>query len=147
MQELNSDQVLEQILQRDPRYHRDAYSFVREALDHTQKSAGKGGRKTVPSHVTGQQLLEGIRAYGLGQFGPMTQSVLEEWGVRRCEDFGEIVFNMVEAGLLSKTETDSRDDFKGGYDFHEAFRRPFLPTQQRAVPNPGAKPAANPKTN
>jgi len=53
--------------------------------------------------------------------------VLNEWGVHRCEDFGEIVFNMVEHDLLAKTSEDSRENFKGGYDFEEAFRKPFLP--------------------
>jgi len=62
-------------------------------------------------HVTGQELLEGIRQYALQQYGPMTVTVFEEWGVNHCRDFGEIVFNMVESGLLQKTETDTRNDF------------------------------------
>jgi uncharacterized repeat protein (TIGR04138 family) len=77
--------------------------------------------------VTGRELLSGIRTYALAQFGPMAMTVLDEWGVTRCEDFGEIVFNMVDAGLLSKTDSDSREDFQGGYSFDEAFRNPFLP--------------------
>ena len=93
-------------------------------------SGGKTSRNR-PAHVSGQQLLEGIRAHALEQFGPLTLMVLEEWGVRRCEDFGELVFNMVENSLLGKTENDSRDDFKGGYDFNEAFRRPFLPGSKK----------------
>jgi uncharacterized repeat protein (TIGR04138 family) len=141
MQEPNFDEGLDHILARDPRYHRDAYWFVREALDHTQKTVAKTIKKSLPHHVTGQQLLEGIREYGLAQFGPMTLSVLEEWGVLRGEDFGEIVFNMVEASLLSKTDQDSRDDFKGAYDFHDAFRRPFLPTKR---PAPVTPPPASP---
>jgi len=125
MQKVNFEDGLEKILERDARYDREAYFFVREALDHTQKNfkvAGPGLH-----HVTGQQLLLGIKDYALEQFGPMTLTVFEEWGIRRGEDFGEIVFNMVEQGLLSKTDSDSRDDFKGGYDFDEAFRQPFLP--------------------
>jgi uncharacterized repeat protein (TIGR04138 family) len=141
MQALNFDETLEKILQRDARYRRDAYQFVREALDHTHKLLGKGAKtgKGGVRHVTGQELLHGIRAHALEQFGPMAMMVFEEWGVRRCEDFGEIVFNMVEAGLLGKTDKDSRDDFKNGYDFFEAFRRPFLPQQGEAAP------AAEPK--
>jgi uncharacterized repeat protein (TIGR04138 family) len=80
-----------------------------------------------PVHVTGQELLAGIRAYALEEFGPMAVTVLGEWGVTRCEDFGEVVFNMIDAGMLSKTDTDSREDFQNGYTFEEAFRRPFLP--------------------
>ncbi len=135
---LNVDDVLEEILARDTRYARDAYYFMREALDHTQKQQLKT-RKAEPRHVTGQELLEGIRQFALDQFGPMTLTVLDEWGVRRCEDFGEIVFNMVDAHLLGKTDKDSREDFKGGYDFHEAFRKPFLPSDTKtSAPPPEA---------
>jgi uncharacterized repeat protein (TIGR04138 family) len=126
MQEVSFEEVLEQILVNDPRYQRDAYLFLREALDYTQKLVGKenGGKLR---HVTGQELLEGIRQFGLEQFGPMTITVFEEWGVHTCRDFGELVFNMVESGVLAKTEKDSRADFQNGYDFEEAFRKPFLP--------------------
>ena len=72
----------------------------------------------------------------------MTLTVLHEWGLRSCEDFGEIVFNMVEANLLAKTETDSREDFKAGYDFHEAFRQPFLPSKPRSGHEPAPKSVA-----
>lgn len=123
---INVDEVLDKITTKDPRYAREAYFFVREALDHTQKVVLKSGKSDL-RHVTGQELLEGIRQYALEQFGPMALAVLEEWGVRRGEDFGEIVFNMVDNSLLGKTETDTREDFKGGYDFTEAFRRPYLP--------------------
>ena len=125
MHEANFEEGLELILAKDPRYRMDAYSFVRDALDFTQKATIREHRKAL--HVTGQQLLAGIRDFTLSQFGPMAITVLEEWGIKRCEDFGEIVFNMVESGMLSKTDKDSREDFQGGYDFEEAFRKPFLP--------------------
>ena len=112
---------------KDPRYQRDAYGFLREALDHTQKVVSKSKKNEI-RHVSGQELLAGIRDYALSQFGPMTITVLDEWGIRSCEDFGEMVFNMVASNLLAKTENDTRDDFKDGYDFESAFRRPFLPT-------------------
>ena len=126
MQTVNFDEELEKILMKDARYHRDAYFFVREALDHTQKLMGKVPKDEI-RHVSGQQLLNGIRDFGLGQFGPMTLTVLNEWGLNVCEDFGEIVFNMVENSLLAKTEKDTRDDFQNGYDFTDAFRKPFWP--------------------
>jgi uncharacterized repeat protein (TIGR04138 family) len=66
----------------------------------------------------------------------MTVTVLHEWGVRGCEDFGEIVFNMVESHLLAKTRNDTREDFKGGYDFDEAFRKPFQPAKRSSAPLP-----------
>jgi uncharacterized repeat protein (TIGR04138 family) len=129
MQELTFDSTLALILAKDSRYHRDAYLFVKDALDHTQKVVVKESREQL-RHVTGQELLEGIRGYALNQFGPMTEMVFAEWGVNRCEDFGEIVFNMVEIGLLGKTDQDSREDFQNGYNFHDAFRKPFMPSEK-----------------
>jgi uncharacterized repeat protein (TIGR04138 family) len=126
MQEINFDEAVEQILAKDSRYTRDAYLFVREALDYTQKLVGKETRGTI-RHVSGQELLDGIRRFALNQFGPMVVTVFEEWGVHNCLDFGEIVFNMVESSLLAKTEKDTRDDFQNGYNFTEAFRKPFWP--------------------
>ncbi len=126
MQPLNFEEVLQRITARDARFHREAYLFLREALDYTQRQMASS-KKDEPRHVTGKELLEGIRTYALAQYGPMAKTVFNEWGVQRCEDFGEIVFNMVEQGLLSKTESDSRDDFAGGYDFDEAFCKPFRP--------------------
>ena len=139
MQEVSFEQALDELRERDPRYARDAYLFLREALDHTQKSVVKSPREARSGrsekqteglpirHVTGQELLDGIRTYALEQYGPMVLTVFEEWGIRSCADFGEIVFNMVEIGLLAKTDKDSREDFQKGYDFGEAFMRPFLP--------------------
>jgi len=135
MHETNFEEGIDAIVAQDPRYRRDAYLFVRDALDYTQKIAPKERREGL--HVTGQELLAGIRDYTLAQFGPMAITVLEEWGITRCEDFGEIVFNIVEAGLFSKTETDSRADFQNGYSFEEAFRKPFLP--QSKTPESASK--------
>ena len=115
----------------DDRYHRDAYAFLKEALEYTQRTLKRPvGEKT--RHITGQELLEGIREYALKEYGPMALTVLSEWGIRRSEDFGEIVFNMVEHGILSKTENDSRKDFQDGYDFEKAFRTPFKPSNRVA---------------
>ena len=126
MHEATFEEGLDLILSKDSRFQRDAYVFLRESLDHTQKTIVKENRGEL-RHVTGQELLAGIREYALGQFGPMAMMILEEWGVRTCHDFGEIVFNMVEVGLLAKTDKDTREDFKDGYDFEDAFRKPFLP--------------------
>ena len=129
MHGIDFNEELDKIVAKDPRFTREAYLFVREALDHTQKMIGKPAKDDdAPRHVSGQQLLDGIRDYAVQQYGPMALTLLNEWGIRRCEDFGELVFNMVENSLLAKTDQDSREDFKGGYDFAEAFRKPFLPT-------------------
>ncbi len=132
MQNPSFDDILENLVVKDPRYPRGAYLFVREALDHTQSTLAKGTKESV-RHVTGQELLTGIRNYGLSLFGPMAFNVFAEWGIHRCEDFGEIVFNMVEIGLLSKTSKDSREDFKDGYDFRREFRDPFLPPSKIGI--------------
>jgi uncharacterized repeat protein (TIGR04138 family) len=142
MQEVNFDATLEIILANDSRFYRDAYLFVREALDFTQKQITKENRGQV-RHVSGQELLDGIRQLALQQFGPMTATVFEEWGIKNCRDFGEIVFNMVEANLLAKTENDSRNDFQNGYDFDEAFRKPFWPESKMAIEK---LPEQNPKS-
>ncbi|MGA2854100.1 MAG: Minf_1886 family protein [Verrucomicrobiota bacterium] len=126
MQEINFDEAVDLIIAKDPRFARDAYAFVREALDFTQKLVIKEARGNI-RHVSGQELLKGIRQFALQQFGPMVVTVFEEWGVESCRDFGEIVFNMVEIGLLAKTDKDTRDDFQDGYDFTDAFRKPFWP--------------------
>ena len=144
MQEVSFEEALAKIRAKDPRYHRDAYLFVREALDHTQKTIGKDPRGRI-RHVTGQELLAGIREFALQQFGPMTKAVLEEWGIRCSLDFGEIVFNMVEVGWLAKTDKDSRADFENGYDFDEVFRKPFLPETKHPVQAPEAHPAPSPE--
>ncbi|MGI8964900.1 MAG: Minf_1886 family protein [Limisphaerales bacterium] len=133
MHEINFEEVLEKIVTRDARYHSDAYFFLREALDHTQKMICNANKNQV-RHVSGQELLSGIREYALKQFGPMSLTVLEEWGIRSPEDFGNIVFNMVESNLLAKTEKDTREDFKTGYDFVETFRKPFLPLKKTKMP-------------
>ena len=138
MHEINFDEAVEQILAKDARFSRDAYVFVREALDFTQKLIGKQSSGSI-RHITGQELLDGIRQFALQQFGPMAVTVFEEWGVKNCRDFGDIVFNMVETSLLAKTDRDSRNDFQSGYDFTDAFRKPFWPSQ-RSSPEP--KPVA-----
>ena len=121
MKHPNAEELLEGILIRDPRYTAEAYALVRAGLDYTVRRLEK------PRHVSGRELLDGIREFALAEFGPMTKTVFNGWGINRTEDVGEIVFNMVETGLLGKTEKDSRADFANGYDFDEAFRKPFRP--------------------
>lgn len=127
MAQVDLDTLLTPILERDPRYSRAAYHFVCEALNHTQGT--RGAKPGAKSHVTAQELLEGIRQFALQQFGPLAYTVLEDWGIRSCPDFGEIVFNLIDHEIFSRTETDSREDFRAGFDFDGAFRRPFAPGQ------------------
>jgi len=97
MQEVSFEDALEILTIKDPRYPREAYLFVREALDHTQRILAKDKQGAI-RHISGQELLSGIREYASTQFGPMAMTVLQEWGIHSCQDFGELVFNMVETG-------------------------------------------------
>jgi len=133
MQKLEFAEAIDLIVERTPRYDREAYYFLRDALDFTVKARKKARDASGSGHVSGQQLLEGVRQYAIKQYGPMVVTVLEYWGIRRCEDFGEMVYNLINIGIFGKTDTDSIDDFKGGYDFQEAFVEPYQPTRVAAV--------------
>jgi uncharacterized repeat protein (TIGR04138 family) len=125
MQCLNFEEAIGNIVQSDGRYPYAAYIFVQEALKYTQKMLGRSA--SGQAHVGGKELLEGVKGYALESFGPMAMMVLEEWGIHSCDDIGEIVFTLIAHKLASKNDTDSREDFKNGYQFFEAFRKPFLP--------------------
>ena len=126
MSEKNFPEVVNEIHEKDARYGKGAYFFVREALDHTIKSLGKEQKKDA-GHVSGNELLDGIREFALDRFGPMTLTVMDHWNIRKCRDFGDIVFNLVDSGILGRTDNDSPEDFADGYDFREAFDQPFRP--------------------
>jgi uncharacterized repeat protein (TIGR04138 family) len=132
MQDSDFPRIVALIVKEDARYDRKAYDFVRHGLDHTVKEIKKkDGPKTGKSrHVSGPELLDGLRVYALEQYGPLTKTVLNSWGVKRCQDFGEIVFNLIEYNAFSKTDNDRREDFAGLYDFDDVFVKPFLPAQR-----------------
>ena len=149
MQKIGFAEALDSVLATDPRYHRDAYLFLRDALDFTTKQQKKI-KGTMVRHVTGPELLDGVRQYALKQFGPMVMTVFESWGIHSSEDFGHMVFNLIDVGIFGKTERDSIDDFKNVYDFEEAFVRPFAPAKliQKQLPPslPAPKPASSKST-
>ena len=126
MTDKNFPEVIKEIHASDPRYGKGAYYFIREALDHTLKKLKKDQSKN-KGHVSGTQLLDGIRDYALDRFGPMTLTLMEHWNIQKCRDFGDIVFNLVDFGILGRTENDSLENFEGGYSFEEAFELPFQP--------------------
>ncbi len=130
MQKLEFGAALELVLSQDARYDREAYHFLRDALDSTLKHRKRA--KEPPGHVSGPQLLEGVRQYALRQFGPMVPTVFGYWGIQSGADFGEMVFNLIRVGIFGKSESDSIEDFKGGYDFQDAFVAPFLPEKAAA---------------
>ena len=134
MKKQNFLEVVNLIVKEDDRYTREAYGFLKESLDFTMDKERKRKDKVVSKthrHVTGQELLEGVREYALDQFGPMAYTVLTSWGLERCEDFGEMVFNLIEYGVFSKNEDDTKEDFAAIYDFEEAFLKPFQPDRRR----------------
>jgi uncharacterized repeat protein (TIGR04138 family) len=133
MQDLEFSEIVGLICKEDPRFDRKAYNFVRQALDHTVKEVKRRQpeRTGKSQHVTGAELLTGIRDYALDQYGPLAKTVLTTWGVKRCSDFGDIVFNLIEYNVFSKTESDRREDFAELYTFDEAFVKPFQPANNR----------------
>src|SRR5438132_14245725 len=122
---------LAEVVRRDPRYAYEAYEFVFAALTHTQRVLGRRppelpeGEIGPEHHVRGPELLEGIRDLALREFGLMARTVFRMWGIDRTADFGEIVFNLIEANLMSKTDEDCRADFAGVYDLDQALVRDY----------------------
>ena len=121
---------LEEVVRKDPRYAYEAYEFVFQALEHTQKLLGRkpaevAGAAAEPAeahlHVSGPELLAGIRALALQEFGLMARTVFRMWGIDRTDDFGEIVFNLIEAELMSRTDEDSRAEFHDLFDLDEVL--------------------------
>lgn len=131
MHETDFNETVRKICAAGCPYERQAFHFIREALDFTSRTLEKPNEG--PSrHVSGQELTDGIRRYALQEFGPMAATVLREWGIKKTEDFGKIVFLLVEAGKLGKTEEDNIEDFSNGFDFYQSFTAPFLPAEDKA---------------
>jgi uncharacterized repeat protein (TIGR04138 family) len=120
-----------EVVERDSRYAYEAYEFLFHALHHTQKMLGREppeAAEGVPPaqmdarhHVSGQELVQGVRELALREYGLMARTVFHQWGIQRTDDFGEMVFNLVEAGLMSKTDEDTRADFHAVYDLDQAL--------------------------
>ena len=106
-------------MEENHQYKFEAYSFVMAGLHHTVSKLPKS------RHITGAELLEGIREYTLEQFGPMARTVLNYWGIFATEDFGKIVFALVEVGILRKQPEDKIEDFQNVYSFEQAFDRGY----------------------
>ncbi len=121
--------ILNNIIENDPRYSPEAYIFAQEAVSYTLellKDSGEGLR-----HVSGSELLEGIRVYSVDQFGPMAIDMFTEWGISCTRDFGNIVFNMIDAKLLSAREEDSIEDFDNIYNFKDVFVSQYTPSGKK----------------
>ena len=120
------DPKLSEIVARDPRYAYEAYEFVDRALQFTQRRLGRQRNPDVQPgdkrlHVSGPELLAGIRDLALIEFGMMAHTVFGVWGIQRTDDFGNIVFNLIDAGLMSKSDDDTPGDFHAVFNFDEAL--------------------------
>ena len=123
-----------QLLQTDLRYQLNAYQFVRDSLAFAQEvlpqEEPEAGEEP---HLTGQQLCEAIRLFAIDQFGYMSKTVLNNWGIHDTGDFGEIVYNLIDIGMMKKSDTDQREHFVNVYSFEKAFVEDFqIPGQDRA---------------
>lgn len=123
--------TIAEVVRRDPRYAYEAYEFLFAALGHTQQMLGRApseegaGAAGPQHHVTGRELLDGIRDLALSEFGLMARTVFRLWGIERTDDFGEMVFNLVESNLMSKTDQDTRKDFQNVFDLDQALTQGY----------------------
>lgn len=130
MTSISFGDAVKRSVQNDPRYHPAAYELVRDALHiATRKFRDENADD---QHVSGQELLEGFREHVISEYGPLSLMILDQWGLHRGEDVGNIVYNLISVGYFGKNDGDSIEDFAGGYDFQTAFSDPFLPSSSRS---------------
>jgi len=132
---------IHEIIKKDPRFPYEAYEFLFQALAYTQKMLGKikppeGAEPAKEHHVSGKQLIEGIRKFALDEFGLMARCVFNQCGIKKTGDFGNMVFNLVEIGLMSKTDNDSIYDFEDIFDIETGLMNDYViafkPENERA---------------
>lgn len=127
--------LIEEITQRDSRYPKEAYDFLRDSLDVAQSLVHENDDERI-KHVDASQLLEGVRVHAIERYGPMAGFILNEWGIFTSMDIGNLVFNLIEIGLFSKKESDSIEDFENGFSFFDAFIKPYTPSiKSKALKN------------
>ncbi len=132
MQAMQFEQSVVSILKRDKRFDPQAYFFLKDALDYTLKriaDANDGQAR----HVSGPELLAGFRDFALEQFGPMASTLMKEWSIRKCQDVGDMVFNLIEEQVFGKQESDKKEDFSEVFDFEASLVTPFLPARPLPV--------------
>lgn len=110
-----AEEILDQLQERNPRFHTKAYFFVLASLHSVLRSLDE------PRHITGRELTEGVRSLALERYGPMARTVLQHWGIHETEDVGDVVFALVDQGVLVKQDGDRREDFQDVFDFEEVF--------------------------
>ncbi|MEW6745579.1 MAG: Minf_1886 family protein [Planctomycetota bacterium] len=123
MSDSQLEEKLSELTRLDPRYDARAYAFIFDVLDYTIASLGRESKRGPDRHVSVHELLDGVRRFAIQEFGPLARAVLEKWGVYRTEDLGEIVFNMIDAGLLNAREEDDKSGFANGFSFRDELER------------------------
>ena len=127
---VTSEELVQKIIDDDPRYHPNAYFFLLKALNVTiwekKQDVDEKLDETEIRHVSGQQLLEGIRILALKEFGYLARAVFNCWGIVETYCWGEIVYNMISKKLLTKSDKDNRLDFKDVFDFEDALDKAFF---------------------
>lgn len=108
-------EALGQLQRRNPRYAIEAYLFVLGGLHRRLEALER------PRHITGAELAGSVRELAIARFGLLSRVVLEHWGIHSTEDIGDIVFLLVDHGILTKQESDRREDFADLFSFEEAF--------------------------
>lgn len=133
MADMDINEIIALIRKEDPRFDRQAYAFVRDGLEHAVKDLRKreAERAKTSCHLSGRELSDGLRAYALEQYGPLAKTVLNGWGITETIHFGDIVYNLIDYNVFSKTESDRREDFEGVFKFEDAFVAPFQPRRRR----------------
>ena len=116
--DVKAKNALADLKRKNPKYKEQAYLFVLSAL-HRRLSA------LPPRHVSGREVANTIREMALERFGPLARTILEHWGIHSTSDMGEIVFALVECGVLIKEPTDMREDFESLFTFEEAFKNDY----------------------
>ena len=114
-----AEEIIQHLRARNPRFHGKAYAFLLSALHSVLDGLEE------PRHISGEELAYGVRDLALAQYGLLARTVLEHWGIHSTDDLGEIVFAMVDCGVLTKREEDRLEDFFGLYDFEEVFERDY----------------------
>ncbi len=138
VQAMQFEQSVASILKRDGRFDPQAYFFLKDALDFTLKriaDSNSGEQR----HVSGPELLTGCRDHALEQFGPMASTLMREWGIRKCQDIGDMVFHLIEEQVFGKQDSDSKEDFSEIFDFEQALASPFIPKSRIPSPAPTTK--------
>ena len=100
-----AEDVLGQLQEKHPRFHGKAYLFLLSALQEVMQGLEE------PRHITGRELADGVRRLALGRFGPLSRTVLQHWGIHSTEDLGDIVFALVDCGVLIRQDGDSEKTF------------------------------------